>query len=48
MNFDSSNVSNGTIVPFDDSMTSGVGTASYAAPEQLKTQCYGPEADIFR
>ena len=48
MNFDNSNIPNGVIVPFDDSMTSGVGTASYAAPEQLETQCYGPEADIFR
>lgn len=25
----------------------GIGTASYAAPEQLKSRTYGPEADVF-
>lgn len=28
-------------------LTQGVGTSSYAAPEQLKSQSYGTEADIF-
>jgi serine/threonine protein kinase len=28
-------------------LTQGVGTSSYAAPEQLKSQIYGSEADIF-
>lgn len=27
--------------------TAGIGTASYAAPEQIDTEVYGPEADIF-
>eukprot|EP00551_Chaetoceros_affinis_P008680 CAMPEP_0203683584 /NCGR_PEP_ID=MMETSP0090-20130426/47598_1 /ASSEMBLY_ACC=CAM_ASM_001088 /TAXON_ID=426623 /ORGANISM="Chaetoceros affinis, Strain CCMP159" /LENGTH=355 /DNA_ID=CAMNT_0050552733 /DNA_START=1720 /DNA_END=2787 /DNA_ORIENTATION=+ len=31
----------------DDPKTSGIGTESYASPEQLKTQFYGKEADIF-
>jgi serine/threonine protein kinase len=30
-----------------DPLTAGIGTASYAAPEQLKSQTYGPEADVF-
>jgi hypothetical protein len=33
---------------WNDPMTSGIGTGSYASPEQLETQFYGPEADIFR
>lgn len=32
---------------FDDLLTEGVGTSSYAAPEQMSTQNYGKEADIF-
>jgi len=32
---------------WQDPLTSGVGTGSYAAPEQLKTQYYGTESDIF-
>jgi serine/threonine protein kinase len=32
---------------WNDPLTSGIGTGSYASPEQLKTQFYGPEADIF-
>jgi eukaryotic translation initiation factor 2-alpha kinase 1 len=31
----------------DPHMTAGVGTASYAAPEQVVTQTYGTSADIF-
>jgi serine/threonine protein kinase len=30
-----------------DPLTAGIGTASYAAPEQLKSRMYGPEADVF-
>lgn len=33
---------------WDDPLTAGVGTSSYAAPEQLSSQNYGSEADIFR
>lgn len=32
---------------WNDPLTSGIGTGSYASPEQMKTQFYGPEADIF-
>ena len=35
-------------VDWNDPMTSGIGTNSYASPEQMKTKFYGPEADIFR
>lgn len=31
----------------DDGHTAGVGTASYAAPEQITDTHYGPEVDIF-
>jgi serine/threonine protein kinase len=47
-----------TIVPWNhsnqitrnlqDPLTAGVGTSSYAAPEQLASHKYGREADIFR
>ena len=30
-----------------DPLTAGIGTASYAAPEQLESKTYGPEADVF-
>ena len=30
-----------------DPLTAGIGTASYAAPEQLKSEKYGKEADVF-
>jgi serine/threonine protein kinase len=30
-----------------DPLTAGIGTASYAAPEQLESRTYGPEADVF-
>jgi len=33
---------------WSDLHTAGVGTASYAAPEQMRSTSYGPEADIFR
>jgi len=33
---------------WDDPLTAGVGTSSYAAPEQLSSQNYGSEADVFR
>lgn len=33
---------------WNDPLTAGVGTSSYAAPEQLSSQHYGSEADIFR
>ena len=33
--------------PAADPLTAGVGTASYAAPEQVATSTYGPEADVF-
>ncbi len=33
---------------FQDPLTSGIGTDSYASPEQLKTGNYGAESDIFR
>ena len=33
---------------WDDPLTAGVGTSSYAAPEQLTSQSYASEADIFR
>lgn len=32
---------------WQDPLTAGVGTASYAAPEQVTTQAYGMKADIF-
>lgn len=32
---------------FADGHTAGVGTASYAAPEQITENDYGPEVDIF-
>jgi len=32
---------------WDNTLTAGVGTSSYAAPEQLSSQNYGSEADIF-
>lgn len=32
---------------WQDPLTAGVGTASYAAPEQVTTRSYGKEADIF-
>jgi len=32
---------------WQDPLTAGVGTASYAAPEQVTTRNYGKEADIF-
>jgi eukaryotic translation initiation factor 2-alpha kinase 1 len=32
---------------WNDPLTAGVGTASYAAPEQVSTRSYGKEADIF-
>ena len=32
---------------FNDGHTAGVGTASYAAPEQITENDYGPEVDIF-
>jgi len=32
---------------FNDVHTKGVGTASYAAPEQISQKHYGPKADIF-
>lgn len=32
---------------WQDPLTAGVGTASYAAPEQMASQTYGKEADIF-
>jgi serine/threonine protein kinase len=32
----------------NDLHTAGVGTASYAAPEQMKSSSYGPEADVYR
>jgi serine/threonine protein kinase len=30
-----------------DPLTAGIGTASYASPEQVKSRSYGTEADIF-
>ena len=30
-----------------DSMTAGIGTASYASPEQVSSNSYGPAADVF-
>ena len=43
---------NTAIVPlyngdWQDPLTAGVGTSSYAAPEQLSSKSYGSEADIF-
>lgn len=32
---------------WEDPLTAGVGTASYAAPEQVTSRTYGNEADIF-
>lgn len=32
---------------WEDPLTMGIGTASYCAPEQVSTDCYGVEADIF-
>jgi serine/threonine protein kinase len=32
---------------WEDPLTAGVGTASYAAPEQVASRAYGKEADIF-
>ena len=44
-----------TIVPWnkpisniEDPLTAGIGTSSYAAPEQLSSKRYGRQADIFR
>ncbi len=34
-------------IDWNDPHTQGVGTASYAAPEQIQSDTYGPEADIF-
>lgn len=31
----------------DDNLTSGIGTASYAAPEQVQSKTYGTAVDIF-
>ena len=31
----------------NDIHTAGVGTASYASPEQIKSKSYGPAADVF-
>lgn len=33
---------------WEDPLTMGVGTSSYAAPEQLESERYGAEADVFR
>jgi serine/threonine protein kinase len=41
-----SNGSNGE-PSWQDPLTEGIGTASYAAPEQVSTRSYGKEADIF-
>ena len=35
------------VTSWQDPLTAGVGTASYAAPEQVTTQTYGMRADIF-
>jgi serine/threonine protein kinase len=32
---------------YADPLTAGIGTASYASPEQVKSRSYGTEADIF-
>jgi translation initiation factor 2-alpha kinase 1 len=32
---------------WEDPLTMGIGTASYCAPEQVATDCYGVKADIF-
>jgi hypothetical protein len=43
------NIDKGIVVNvWNDLHTAGVGTASYAAPEQIRSRSYGPEADIFR
>jgi serine/threonine protein kinase len=42
----SSNEKNGE-PSWQDPLTAGIGTASYAAPEQVSTRSYGKEADIF-
>lgn len=36
-----------TLKEFQDPLTLGIGTASYASPEQIASQSYGREADIF-
>ena len=40
--------SNNNGCDYQDPLTSGIGTGSYASPEQMETKNYGPEADIFR